>query len=196
MAPTTGTIIIREREPGLQKWWIWQKLWATPKRAAPAAEKRRGADGDRHGSRQRPGCFKCGQPGHVARNCPGQAQRQAMMAGDSPGSKPVIGSQRPPNRVGFDVSHQSVQRPATTRRTMTRTEKQNCDELLAQASINLPLEKFSKLPGMPNRVTSFVKGAQPMSTLAQKAQKLENTTEPTEYRICHYAADARARLPE
>ncbi len=125
------------------------------------------------------GCFKCGQPGHVARTCPGQAQRQAMMAGDSPGSKPVIGSQRPPNRVGFDVSHQSVQRPATTRRTMTRTEKQNCDELLAQASINLPLDKFSQLPGMPNRVTSFVKGAQPMSTLAQRAQKLENTTEPT-----------------
>ncbi len=84
------------------------------------------------------GCFKCGQPGHVARNCPGQAQRQAMMAGDAPGSKPVIGSQRPPNRVGFEVSHQSVQRPAATRRTMTRTEKQTCDELLAQASINVP----------------------------------------------------------
>ena len=102
-----------------------------------------------------------------------------MMAGDSSGSKPVIGSQRLPNRVGFDVSQQTVKRPANTRRTMTRTEKQNCDELLAQASINLPLDKFSQLPGMPNRVTSFVIGAQPMSTLAQKAQKLENTTEPT-----------------
>ncbi len=62
---------------------------------------------------------------------------------------------------------------------MTRTEKQTCDELLAQASINLPLDKFSQLPGMPSRVTSFVEGAQPMSTLAQRAQKAENTTEPT-----------------
>ena len=124
-------------------------------------------------------CFKCGRPGHMARNCPNQAPQQAMMAEDTPGSSPVIGSQRPPNRVGFDVSHQSVQRPATTRRTTIRTEPQNGDELLSRASINLPLDKLSQMPGMPKRVAGFMKGAQPMSTLAQRTQQVENIITPT-----------------
>ncbi len=102
------------------------------------------------------------------------------MADGAPGVDAPIAMQRPPNRVGFDVTRQSVQRPQPAQRAAPRSSPMEGDALLAQASINVPLESFSQMAGMPRRLASVMKDAQPVARLAQSAPELPPVEPPLE----------------
>ena len=140
-----------------------------------------------------PEYFKCGRRGHMARECPGrQGSWQNVMAVGAPDGDAPIAMQRSPNRVGFDVTRQSVQRPQRAQRAAPRSNPLEGDALLAQASINMPLESFSQMARMPRRLASFMKDAQPVARLAQ-SEVITGTTSPGGG-LCHNETDVRQRV--
>ena len=113
-----------------------------------------------------PQCYACGDYGHVARECRGWQHPQSNMIEGTSMTSPKISTQRPANRVGFNVDAQSVQRPAASRRLVAPAHSGK-DALLDDAHISLPFRGFAGLPGMGKRVTKFLDGTRPVVSLAQ-----------------------------
>ena len=140
-----------------------------------------------------PECFKCGQRGHMARECPGrQGSRQNMMADGAPDGDAPIAMQWPPNRVGFDVTRQSVQRPQPAQRAAPRSNPLEGDALLAQASIDVPLESPDGEDA--EEACEFHERCAASSKAGAVGTRVVTGTTSPGGGLCHNETDARQRV--
>jgi len=119
----------------------------------------------------RPVCSTCGSADHATANC--SLQQQTLMMSGSDGAAAAsrdnpIGTQRPSGRVVFNVQRQSVQRPSRPQTPTAKKSSTGPSNIFKEANITLPMSVFTQLPGVADRLQSYLKPGRTAVALAEE----------------------------